>query len=415
MPRDLSGVYTLPSGYEAVTGETIEPSQHNPPLEDLASAMTGSLPRNGAAAMTGNLAMGSYKITGLADGVADGDAVNKSQLDASVVSSSSPAGGRKNLLTNAPFWISQRYGSTAVNVSDTVIYYPVDRWLARLTSTASGTLTAQRVVDASDDYALRLLRSSGSYLGAIWSGIVLEERQINALRAGGDVTLSMTVRTGTAFNGDAAFVMVASPATGQTADNAFISGWTTETRTVVDLDTLTPGAPTTTEQRYSHTFTVPAGTKSLYFGISTGNFTGSGSANDWLQFKLPQLEIGDTATDFQYPDEQQDRFECYRYCFVVEAVGVAIVGSAYLGGSTSARGCVTTPVPLRASPTITATASEIRVYANGTYTPSAVASSAAAVSENGVVLTLTISGGTSGLGGAMALTSGGKIRLDAEI
>lgn len=51
MPRDSSGVFTLVDGYEAVTGETIQPSQHNPPLEDIASALTGSLPRNGSAPM----------------------------------------------------------------------------------------------------------------------------------------------------------------------------------------------------------------------------------------------------------------------------------------------------------------------------------------------------------------------------
>jgi microcystin-dependent protein len=39
----------------AVTGETIQASQHNPPLEDIAAALTASLPRNGAAPMTGPL------------------------------------------------------------------------------------------------------------------------------------------------------------------------------------------------------------------------------------------------------------------------------------------------------------------------------------------------------------------------
>lgn len=53
MPRDSNGVYSLPAGYLATTGETVLPSQHNPPLEDLAAAMSGSMPRNGAAPMTG--------------------------------------------------------------------------------------------------------------------------------------------------------------------------------------------------------------------------------------------------------------------------------------------------------------------------------------------------------------------------
>lgn len=51
MPRNESGVFTLVPGYEAILGETIQPSQHNPPLEDIASALTASLPRNGSAPM----------------------------------------------------------------------------------------------------------------------------------------------------------------------------------------------------------------------------------------------------------------------------------------------------------------------------------------------------------------------------
>ncbi|QLH13578.1 hypothetical protein HYQ43_04680 [Paracoccus pantotrophus] len=64
MPR-TGGIYSLPPGYVAVSGETIQPSQHNPPLEDIAQALTDSLPRNGTAPMTGNLPMGGNRITGL--------------------------------------------------------------------------------------------------------------------------------------------------------------------------------------------------------------------------------------------------------------------------------------------------------------------------------------------------------------
>jgi hypothetical protein len=55
MPSDSNGVYSLPAGYLATDGNTIQASQHNPPLEDIAAAITGRLPRNGNAAMTGAL------------------------------------------------------------------------------------------------------------------------------------------------------------------------------------------------------------------------------------------------------------------------------------------------------------------------------------------------------------------------
>lgn len=53
MPSDANGVYSLPPGYLAVTGNTIQPSQHNPPLEDIAAALTARLSANGANPMTG--------------------------------------------------------------------------------------------------------------------------------------------------------------------------------------------------------------------------------------------------------------------------------------------------------------------------------------------------------------------------
>lgn len=50
-----SGVYSLPPGYLAVTGQPILASQHNPPFEDVAAALTLRLSRDGSAPMTGPL------------------------------------------------------------------------------------------------------------------------------------------------------------------------------------------------------------------------------------------------------------------------------------------------------------------------------------------------------------------------
>ena len=55
MPDDASGNFSLVSGYLAVTGQTVQPSNHNPPLEDIAAVMTNRLSRSGVAPMTGPL------------------------------------------------------------------------------------------------------------------------------------------------------------------------------------------------------------------------------------------------------------------------------------------------------------------------------------------------------------------------
>jgi hypothetical protein len=76
MPTDSNGVYSLPPGYFVTAGQTIEPSQHNPPFEDVASALTARLPRNGSAPMTGNLNMGGNAVRNVADPSLPTDAVN---------------------------------------------------------------------------------------------------------------------------------------------------------------------------------------------------------------------------------------------------------------------------------------------------------------------------------------------------
>jgi hypothetical protein len=92
IPRNGSGTFTLPDGYLAVTGQTILASQHNPPLEDIATALTGSLPRNGSAGMQADLPMGGFKVTGMADGVnpTDGATVGQASTAAATAITTAP-------------------------------------------------------------------------------------------------------------------------------------------------------------------------------------------------------------------------------------------------------------------------------------------------------------------------------------
>jgi hypothetical protein len=57
MPRNSTGVYSLPTGYLAVSGQTAKASQHNPPLEDIATALTQSVASDGRTPMTGALTL----------------------------------------------------------------------------------------------------------------------------------------------------------------------------------------------------------------------------------------------------------------------------------------------------------------------------------------------------------------------
>jgi microcystin-dependent protein len=90
MPRNSQGDYSLPAGSIVNTGDTVLPSQHNPPLQDIAQSLTNSLDRNGKGGMLADLPMNDKKITGLKPGTNSTDAATVGQLG---TTASVPIGG----------------------------------------------------------------------------------------------------------------------------------------------------------------------------------------------------------------------------------------------------------------------------------------------------------------------------------
>ena len=81
MSRNGSGVYTPPAAsYPAVSGTLIEAAKFNAVIDDISTALTESVAINGQTAMTGDLPMGSHKITGLANGTSSTDACAYGQV-----------------------------------------------------------------------------------------------------------------------------------------------------------------------------------------------------------------------------------------------------------------------------------------------------------------------------------------------
>ncbi len=65
MSRNGSGTYNLPAGNPVVTGTTISSTWANNTLNDMASALTGSLASDGQTTPSANLPMGTYAHTGV--------------------------------------------------------------------------------------------------------------------------------------------------------------------------------------------------------------------------------------------------------------------------------------------------------------------------------------------------------------
>lgn len=82
MSRNGSGTYTLPvnSWNPATNGVSATASDWQSLIDDVETALTASLAADGQTPMTGNLAMGNNKLTGLAAGTAAGNSLRWEQL-----------------------------------------------------------------------------------------------------------------------------------------------------------------------------------------------------------------------------------------------------------------------------------------------------------------------------------------------
>jgi hypothetical protein len=83
--RNGSGTYNLyVPGNPVITGTTISSTWANNTLNDIATALTNSIAKDGQTTPTANLPMGTFKLTGLGVGSAATDSVNMSQLQSGV-------------------------------------------------------------------------------------------------------------------------------------------------------------------------------------------------------------------------------------------------------------------------------------------------------------------------------------------
>jgi hypothetical protein len=80
MSRNGSGTYSLPAGNPVVTGTTISSTWANNTLADIQNALTQSIAADGQTPITGNLQMGTNKVTNMGAATVAGDAVEYAQF-----------------------------------------------------------------------------------------------------------------------------------------------------------------------------------------------------------------------------------------------------------------------------------------------------------------------------------------------
>jgi hypothetical protein len=75
MSRNGSGLYSLPAGNPVVSGTSITSNWANSTMNDIASALSGSLASDGQTPATGSLNMANNRIINMTDPVNAQDAV----------------------------------------------------------------------------------------------------------------------------------------------------------------------------------------------------------------------------------------------------------------------------------------------------------------------------------------------------
>jgi len=101
MPRNLSGTYTLPSGNPVTAGTTITTTWANNTLNDIATALTQSVSKDGQTTWTGDMVAGNNKITGLADGSAADDSATIGQVQGNTFAMLGAASGADAITATA--------------------------------------------------------------------------------------------------------------------------------------------------------------------------------------------------------------------------------------------------------------------------------------------------------------------------
>ena len=283
------------------------------------------------------------------------------------------AGGRKNLIINGAMQFAQR--GTSINVSTSSIY-TLDRWSMRCDASP---ITATQDTDSPTGFATSLKLTNGT--GASGSGSDscyirqhLEGHNTNHLEIGTanakEVTLSFWVKSSITGTYIVSFIDSGS-------DNGYAASYTISSANTWEQKTITltlsdygswAGSSTTARNLTVH-FDLGSGSDRDLTNLNAWN---DGAANDFshssqtdwvgttgatLYLTGVQLEVGSTATDFEYRSYGEELALCQRYYITTNGQHDGSYGKKASAGDGEPYCFNSTgmfPVEMRVAPTITA-------------------------------------------------------------
>ena len=242
-------------------------------------------------------------------------------------------GGRKNVLINGDFKISQRGTYTSATAVTDDAYY-LDRWKMRESGTAI-TITHNKDISITEAGGDGIKTNSAkiditSSASGYWALRQIVEDY--AAVSGQTVTFSCWVRG--------------------VGPKVFFRLWS--------IGNIGHGHALTEDwQLYTETFSLPAFTQAADSSngcvITIGNYAEANvynHTNDWCELALFQVEIGRSPTPFEFRTEAEELALCQRYCVVYGSTDEVHLGIGVAYNSTNINLSISTPVTMRAQPSI---------------------------------------------------------------
>ena len=326
----------------------------------------------------------------------------------------------RNLLINGDMQVAQR--STSVASITASSYNTADRWRFSNSSTM-GTWTQSVENDAPTGSGFRkslkmLVTTADASPAAgdyVFINQKLEGQNVQVIKKGTAAVEQLTASFWVKSNVTGTYVL-------EIFDNDnsrhTTKSYTINASGVWEYKTITFAADTTGALDNDN-----ASSLELYFGLGAGsNYTSGSLATSWATYSAAneapgqvnvasatnnywqitgvQLEVGATATPFEFLPAQQELAQCQRYYYRIPAgESYQQFGVSYTNSTTAAQGLIITPVTMRAVPSSMDTGGTIShfQFSNGAdYTISSIAIASGQLGTNVVRFSGTVSGVTSG-------------------
>jgi len=278
-------------------------------------------------------------------------------------------GGRRNVIHNPNGAVNQRHGTAANTTMNT---YAMDRWRSFGGGTGYGqSFLTKSDAGEGDGYYIRYQRPNGNST-TFATGIAQGLETVDSKHlAGKTVTLSFRARGGANWSptdGSTAFRVVG----GEGTDQSPVGMTTAENAFVVTAEIPQGGGFVT----YSGTGTIPADKTQIAIQIAW-TWTGTAGANDYIDVRNLQLEIGSTATTFEQLSYGEELHRCQRYCFVARPPTNTALATGFARTTTTVHCVKAFPVTMRTTPSLAfSSATDFQVqYLGSVATTTAMAAS----------------------------------------